>query len=330
MGYAVIDKSTFCVGTMLGETRRNVNLAGEVSELKIWKKAMEFAADLSLDTTATTTAASHTGGVSATSGVLSGQFVKRSDHIELPGDPATRCKFGLGQGNCFGSLDFLFSCASNASITMQAEVIAQDDDSDSFYFQTDDDVSKETWLTGVHPSWNWSAVSPPFRAKAGRHTLRLLGREDNIKIRRLKFVANASTCHLLGEGLVWTLDKCEQSVSRSCDDVCGSFGHVCSGKLMRGLSNRHLLVSAVNFVGGACSSVTTDSEGPWTTAAGQCGLSDAVVPSTASSCASSSTCPKQRVCPCEALPMGQESQEEVSPNDVLDSNGLLQVDNRQQ
>ena len=74
------------------------------------------------------------------------------------------------------------------------EQVAPDGKSDSLQLQLDASA-KVVWHVGQSADWSWSRTSPLFKSVSdGAHTLRVLGREDGIKLRAIRFVDGAASC----------------------------------------------------------------------------------------------------------------------------------------
>eukprot|EP00929_Paragymnodinium_shiwhaense_P071274 TRINITY_DN36245_c0_g1_i1.p1 TRINITY_DN36245_c0_g1~~TRINITY_DN36245_c0_g1_i1.p1 ORF type:complete len:4591 (+),score=1010.58 TRINITY_DN36245_c0_g1_i1:235-14007(+) len=228
-GYAVQDKITFCVGAIASDLTSNFK--GEIKELKIWREARDnitMAADLPmLNVTTSTTTALHNLGIFASTGKLSGNWMDRAGGVvELAGEAESPCLGGgVGEGSCAGEIVYEFSCEADAEVSFQVEALAPDNQSDSL-FEKVDKRRASPWSVGVLKFWNWSLVSPIEAVSRGSHSLTLGGREDNLRLRRLRFAKGKETCQFSTTTTTTTTEFGEVLPA-----FCNSTGNCCQNML---------------------------------------------------------------------------------------------------
>merc|ERR1712228_88817 len=86
-------------------------------------------------------------------------------------------------------MGWFFWAKKDATVSFKADIVAPDPKSDSFSIRVDgdDEDTKVLWECGKKSSFGWSKTSPEFDVKKGQHTLIIHGREDGIKLRKVKF-----------------------------------------------------------------------------------------------------------------------------------------------
>jgi hypothetical protein len=116
-------------------------------------------------------------------GNVSGTFKKDSSEgvVVIPDLP--------GNGGAKGSLEVGFTCSNNETekVAFVAELISPSRSADSFTVEVDGDAQRAVWLTGRGKDWHWSLPSPQFDVESGEHVIKIKGREDGMKIKKLSF-----------------------------------------------------------------------------------------------------------------------------------------------
>jgi len=127
--------------------------------------------------------------------------LKNGTYVSVPEDSFK----GMTAGFYRPYIHFTVSCSSETSGGFEAEIIAPDGKSDSFYVQGDQRVNSDQmqdWHTGQGADWHWSKKSSPFiKFKSGRNSIKFLGREDGISVRTFRFACEGD----IREKCAWDL-----------------------------------------------------------------------------------------------------------------------------
>jgi len=108
-------------------------------------------------------------------GTLTGCWQKEGSYVTAR-QGASSCKSNVD------SIEFGITCSTAGTTTISAEIIAPDGNANSFWVKVDSG-SSTTWSTGVGKSWFWA--SHELDTAEGAQLLKLVLREDGIKIRKI-------------------------------------------------------------------------------------------------------------------------------------------------
>jgi hypothetical protein len=139
--------------------------------------------------------------ISATAGYIVEPFIVVDNHVSVPeGTPMTD-----------GELSFDIICTAAATLEFDAEILAKNDGSNSFYVALDSysyASEAKTWHTRESSDFRWRRVSRGyaystlnFEVSAGEHRLIFLQREDGIKIKSVRFRSGYPECQFVTPGL---------------------------------------------------------------------------------------------------------------------------------
>lgn len=124
--------------------------------------------------------------------------VKDMDHLILPDNSGNHAHSANGDG----VIIFNLSCAEDATLIFEVEILALDQHEDSFYSQFDDGNIR-VWNIETNQKWHWDNITMgdgaereilKFSASAGGHTLKLYEREDGLSIRSIRLVTGHPQC----------------------------------------------------------------------------------------------------------------------------------------
>eukprot|EP00440_Ansanella_granifera_P050052 gb/GFBE01054246.1/.p1 GENE.gb/GFBE01054246.1/~~gb/GFBE01054246.1/.p1 ORF type:complete len:2043 (+),score=316.69 gb/GFBE01054246.1/:1-6129(+) len=146
----------------------------------------------------------------ATHANIQGDFEDRISYVELCENRGEDCK---------GSMEFKLFCMAPAAVTMEVQVVAPDPGSDTFNIEINGGQCEYPWqlksyggqLCWEDPKchystdWRWTQPSIPCQLSAGAHNVVIRGKEDGVKIRRIRLVSGATVCSLSKSPYSWKL-----------------------------------------------------------------------------------------------------------------------------
>ena len=109
-------------------------------------------------------------------------------------------------GNSPGHVEFMFVATEDTTVTFEVEVLTPNGGSDSVFLQVDDGEDSSVFQDfPVCTEWCWASTKP-VSASLGRHTLRLIHREDGLQVANVRVLEGSATFQLSGEccGREWT------------------------------------------------------------------------------------------------------------------------------
>jgi hypothetical protein len=93
-------------------------------------------------------------------------------------------------------MKFALTCSAATSISLKAEIIAPNGQSDS-YNVTTNGGDYVAWNTGQHSNWGWSSSSPSLSVDEGLNELTITKRESGIKVKTFELTVGGDKCQWL-------------------------------------------------------------------------------------------------------------------------------------